>query len=177
MQMASIKLWNDGDSSLDHLHVFGCKAYIQMPLGLWSSKLAPRALERIYLGPAGETAHHHWILMVGINKVKLTWGRTLWSSEYASNRVSTNEWAAHWFIREEFTQRLSLRSQHWKTGTTSTPVAGLKYLEKDHYNGPREFDSMLIDWTLVQLWLLQVDKVSLEATRRQWPHQKLTSRS
>jgi len=28
MQMASIKLWNGRDSSLDHLRVFGCKAYI-----------------------------------------------------------------------------------------------------------------------------------------------------
>jgi len=52
MQMPPIKLWNDGDSSLDHLRVFGCKAYVQVPQGLRSSKLAPRALEGIYLGPA-----------------------------------------------------------------------------------------------------------------------------
>jgi len=67
-----IKLWNGADNSLNHVRIFGCKAYVRIPESLRTGKLVPRVQEGIYLGPAGEAVHYHRILMLGTNRIKMT---------------------------------------------------------------------------------------------------------
>ncbi len=55
------ELWTENKPHLSHLHPFSCSIYL-LKLPYQHSKLTSKSNKGLYLGPAGDTSHHHiWV--------------------------------------------------------------------------------------------------------------------